>query len=243
MKTIRQWLALSAVAAASTLLAATERHEIVLFDHEFKHTGSRQLWEDWNFDTRKLFKPDVPKDWLAKEHPILDRGIYVCRVEVTRMERAWTVPAHVQFGWWNFPRETDPSIRHIAAPPVLLTQLQPPVEGKPWVYEYVGTIWSLDVSNMYYGMGPKAGQPGKVTDWDWRHAYTADTAYTLFNPRDNRFDADGDGKITEQEYPDIVFRMSVTVYLPGSPRYQELSSKLSPFVGWRGKTPATTATR
>lgn len=235
MSPLRFALIGASLAGATLSFAAPDR--FVLFDHVFKHTGARQLYEDWNFDTRKKFNPDAPLNWLEGAKPILDYGIYVCRVEVVRMERGWKTPPHVQFGWWNFPKEVDPSIRHIAAPPILLTNLEPPASGSSWVYEYVGTLRSLDVSCIYYGMGPKAALPGRVTDWDWRHAYTADTAYTLFNPRDNRFDADGDGKISEAEYPDIEFRMTLTVIMPDSPDYAKYAGNLSPFVGWRAKSP------
>ena len=212
--------------------------EFVLFDHFFKHTGSRQLYQNWNFDTRKEFAPGVPLDWLAGRQPILDVGIYLCRVEVTKMERPWSTPPHVQFGWWNLSKEADPSIRHIAAPPIILGELQPPAPGRPWVYEYIGTVRSLDVTHMFYGAGPRAALPGKVTDWDWRHAYAAGTAYTLFNPRGNQFDANGDGKLDDVEYPDIEFKLVLKLFLPGSPRYREIAGRLSAGQPSRGKPTA-----
>jgi hypothetical protein len=159
--------------------------------------------------------------------------VYVWRVEVQRMERAWQSPMHVQFGWSNFVREIDPSIKHVAGPPLVLTELQPPAPGKPWVYEYVGSIRSLDVTHIFYGAGPKAALPWRVTDWDWRHAYAQNTAYTLLNPRGNPLDANNDGWISEAEYPDLEFRSTLTVLMPGDPEYAQRSGALSPFKAWR----------
>lgn len=207
----------------------------VLFDFVSTHTGDCQDYDNWNFDDRRKFKKDLPLDWLAGERPILDHGIYVWRVEVRSMERAWASPMHVQFGWSNYTRDIDPSIKHVAAPPLLLTHLDPPPPGKPWIYEYVGTIRSLDVTHIFYGAGPKAKLPWRVTDWDWRHAFAQNTAYTLLNPRDNELDADGDGRISEAEYPDLEFRSTLTVYLPGDSAYDSLAGKLSPFEPWREK--------
>lgn len=207
----------------------------VMFDHVFTHKGDRQLWEDWSFDGRRQVNPAMPRDWIATS--IFDTGIYVFRVEVLHMERAWTNPPHVQFGWWNFPRGEDTSIRHIASPPLLLTHLEPPAPGKPWVYEYVGRVRALDVTFMYYGAGPKAELDGRVTDWNWKTAFGPTTVSTLFNPRENAFDADNDGKISEAEYPNVEFRAILSIYLPGAAEYPGLSTHLSAFSPWRGKQP------
>jgi hypothetical protein len=205
----------------------------VLFDFVSVHTGDCQDYADWNFDDRRRFNKNVPLNWLAGEKPILDHGVYVWRVEVRRMERPWKSAMHVQFGWSNFVREIDPSIKHVAGPPLVLTELLPPAPGKPWVYEYVGTIRALDVTHIFYGAGPKAALPWRVTDWDWTHAYAQNTAYTLLNPRGNPLDENGDGWISAEEYPDLEFRSMFTVYMPGDPEYEAVSGRLSPFKAWR----------
>jgi hypothetical protein len=179
--------------------ADTKSSSFVVFDQVVTHRGDRQLYKNWDFQTKLATNPDAPNDWLAPESPFFDEGVYQFRVEVLRIERPLDSPVHVQFGWWNFA--DDPVIRHIASPGIMLTDLQPPAPGKPWVYEAVGTVRSLDGAQMYYGAGPNRDK--KALDWDWRRAFGPNTAYTLVNPRDNDFDADHDGKITEAEYPDI----------------------------------------
>jgi hypothetical protein len=200
-----------------------------LFDLEITHRGDRQLYSNWDFQTHRKTNPEAPLDWRAGAPSLFDAGVYHWRVEVVRMERAWKSPMHVQFGWWNLPK--DPVIRHIASPPLLLTHLEPPAPEQPWVYELIGTVRALDVAHMYYGQGPN--QDKHVTDWDWSQAFAPDTAYTLVNPRKNDFDADGDGKISEAEYPDLEIRTVLTLHRPGSPAYESLRAQLSESKGER----------
>ena len=185
----------------------------MLFDKVVTHRGDRQLHLNWDFQERIPTHHTMPTNWLSAASPFFDRGLYQFHVEVRRMERAWSSPMHVQFGWWNIAN--DPLIRHIASPPLLLTNLQPPAPGHPWVYEQVGTVRSLDRKHMYYGAGPKKGK--LAFDWDWRQAFARNSAYTLLNPRDNKLDADGDGKISEAEYPDLEMRVVLTIHGPDSP--------------------------
>jgi hypothetical protein len=194
----------------------------VLFDLEITHRGDRQLYSNWDFQTHRKTNPAAPADWRSGEPSLFDAGIYLWRVEVTRMERAWKSPMHVQFGWWNIPQ--DPVIRHIASPALMLTHLEPPAPGQPWVYELVGAVRDLDVAHMYYGKGPD--QDKHVTDWNWSRAFAPDSAYTLINPRKNDLDADGDGKISEAEYPDLEMHTVLTLYRPGSPAYESLRARL-----------------
>ncbi len=218
VRTLCRLLAVSACLAACAAVAveaATSQHapSFVLFDKVVTHRGNRQLHLTWDFQERIPTHPTMPTNWLSPASPFFDRGLYQFHVEVRRMERAWSSPMHVQFGWWNMAK--DPLIRHIASPPLLLTKLEPPAPGQPWVYEQVGTVRSLDRKNMYYGAGPKQGK--LVFDWDWRQAFARNTAYTLINPRDNKLDADGDGKISETEYPDLEMRVVLTIHGPDSP--------------------------
>lgn len=46
----------------------------------------------------------------------------------------------------------------------MLTHLEPPAPGRPWVYELIGTVRALDVAHMYYGKG--SNKDKHVTDWD-----------------------------------------------------------------------------
>jgi hypothetical protein len=194
----------------------------VLFDLEITHRGDRQLYSNWDFQTHRKTTPAAPTDWRAGHPSLFDAGIYHWRVEVVRMERAWKSPMHIQFGWWNIPQ--DPVIRHIASPALMLTRLEPPAPGQPWVYELVGTVRALDVAHMYYGKGPN--QDKHVTDWDWSRAFAPDTAYTLINPRKNDLDSDKDGKISEAEYPDLEIHTVLTLHRPGSPVYESLLARL-----------------
>lgn len=86
----------------------------VLFDQVVTHRGDRQLHLTWDFHERIPTQSAMPTNWLAVESPFFDRGFYQFRVEVRQMERPWTSPMHIQFGWWNI--RDDPLIRHIAAP-------------------------------------------------------------------------------------------------------------------------------
>ncbi|RPI19986.1 MAG: VCBS repeat-containing protein [Acidobacteria bacterium] len=221
--------------AVPSIKAETKPSSFIVFDQVATHRGDKQLYKNWDFQTRLATNPDAPTDWLAPETPFFDEGLYQFRVEVLRMERPLDSPLHIQFGWWNFPK--DPVIRHIASPGIILTDLQPPSPGKPWVYEAVGTVRSLDGQHMYYGKGPNADK--KAVDWDWRRAFGPNTAYTLVNPRDNDFDADHDGKITEAEYPDIEVRCIVTIHGPGSPVYESTAAReggLAPSGGFVRRT-------
>lgn len=216
-------LVLLILSAGLPSMAADPRPpSFVVFDQVVTHRGDKQLYQNWDFQTDLPTNPKAPTDWLAPEGPFFDEGIYQFRVEVRRMERPLVSPIHVQFGWWNFPH--DPVIRHIASPALLLTQLQPPAPGKPWVYEAVGTVRSLDRAAMYYGAGPDLDK--NALDWDWHRAFGPNTAFTLVNPRDNDFDADHDGKITEAEYPDIEMRCVVTIHGPDSPLYKSLAARV-----------------
>jgi hypothetical protein len=202
--------------------AANTSSSFTLFDLEITHRGDRQLYSNWDFQTHKRTNLAAPMNWREGEPSLFDAGLYHWRVEVIRMERAWQSPMHIQFGWWNIPK--DPVIRHIASPALLLTHLEPPASGKPWVYESVGEVSTLDVAHMYYGKGPN--QDKHVTDWDWSRAFAPDTAYTLVNPRKNDLDSNGDGKISEAEYPDLEIHTVLTLHGPDSPHYESLRARL-----------------
>lgn len=198
----------------------------VLFDNVVTHRGAHQLYQNWDFETRQKTSPGAPTDWLqGGDRSFFNAGIYHLRVEVRRMERAWDSPMTVQFGWWNI--EKDPEIRHIASPPLPLSHLIPPLPGQPWVYELIGTVRALDKISMYYGKGPRADQ--QVVDWDWSRAVAPGTFYTLIRPVKNKLDLDGDGKISEAEYPDIEFRIVLTIHGPASPAYEFLRERIKGF--------------
>jgi hypothetical protein len=198
---------------------AAEPSSFVLLDQVVTHTGNQQLYQNWDFNMGHKTPATAPTNWLAPESPLFDHGIYHWRVEVRRMERPWASPMSVQFGWWNITG--DPEIRHIASPLLILTNLTPPAPGQPWVYEQVGTVKSLDRRHMYYGKGPDADK--NALDWDWRRAFAPNSGYTLLNPLENKLDRDGDGKITEAEYPDLEYRSVLTIHGPGSPLYESLN--------------------
>jgi hypothetical protein len=216
-----------AIAPSVRPVAAGKPSSFVLFDLEITHRGDRQLYSNWDFQTHRETSPEAPMNWREGKPSLFDAGIYHWRVEVVRMERAWKSPMHVQFGWWKILK--DPVIRHIASPALMLTHLEPPAPGQPRVYELVGAVRELDVAHMYYGKGPD--QDKHVTDWDWSRAFAPDTAYTLINPRKNDFDADGDGKVSEAEYPDLEIHTVLTLHRPGSPAYESLLARLPKLKG------------
>jgi hypothetical protein len=202
--------------------SAGEPSNFILFDLDITHRGDHQWYSNWDFQTHRKTNPQAPANWRAAENSLFDTGIYHWRVEVVRMERAWKSPMRIQFGWWNI--SDDPVIRHIASPGLLLTHLEPPAPGQPWIYELVGAVRALDVAHMYYGKGPN--QDNHVTDWDWSRAFAPDTAYTLVNPLKNDLDDDGDGGISEMEYPDLEIHTVLTLHRPGSPAYESLCTQL-----------------
>lgn len=217
------WAAAAPAPSPGSVLPPASDHGFVLFDLEFVHRGDRQLYRNWNFETRRPANPDAPANWLEGDHPAFELGIYEWSVEVIEMERPWESPMSVQFGWWNMAN--DPVIRHIASPALYMTELAPPKPGRPWKYRQVRTVRALDFAHMYYGRGPN--KDAHVSDWDWSNAFAPGTMYTLINPRRNNLDADGDGKVSEEEYPDIKLRTNLRIHLPGSASYDALVSELA----------------
>ncbi len=197
-----------------------------LFEGDIIHNGDQQEHKNWNFNTKRETNPDIPTDWLqGGEKSLYHTGIYNFRLEIRHMERAWDFPMTMHMGWYNLPN--DPDERHIATPGVQLVNLIPPTPGKPWVYELTGKIQTLDTLCMYFGSGPNAHT--KVNDWDWKQTVAPNTFYTFINPRNNNLDLDGDGIITEEEFPDTECHASLTIYTPQAPEYEFLNERISNF--------------
>jgi hypothetical protein len=198
----------------------------VMFDQVVTRRGQHQLFKNWDFITHPPLQPGTPTDWTqGGEHSVFNTGIYHFRIEVRRMERAWDSPMTLQFGWWNILK--DPDIRHIASPdtaPRAACAAGPgPALGLRAHRHRAGARQGLHV----LWRRPEQGQESHRLGLESR--VRPDSFYTLIRPQQNQLDKDGDGKISEAEYPDIEFRAVLTIHSDASPVHAFLPERIKDY--------------